>query len=241
MPPIDFESLLPAKSQEQHDTEAKGLSTAPKRPQPRLHKLKKAARARLIAQEYVRNGMNLRNAIITVTGSKALKPGNSMLKLLGDSTDVFVEELSKIVDKSDISRDHALSLLWAMVNTSILDFIDDHGNTLPVGELRKLPRVMQIMLTKIKVTTKQEVVKGDDGKVMKDDNGSPYLATTQQVRIELPDKMLALNQLAQIMRWVGPSVLVNQTFNIGRAMADADARIARANVIYEQREQESDQ
>lgn len=241
MTTIDFDSLLPAKSQEQHDAEAKGLSTAPKKGKPSLHKLRKTARARLIAQEYVRNGMNLRQAMITVTGSKSLKPGNSLMALLGDTTDVFVDELAKLVDKSDVNRDRALNLLWAMVNTSVLDFIDDRGDTLPIAELRKLPRVMQVMLHKISVTSKQEVVKGEDGKVMRDDNGSPFLATIQTVKVELPDKMIAMSQLAQMMRWVGPTTLINQTFNIGRAMADADARAERATIIYDERAQERDQ
>lgn len=230
---IDFNSLIPAKSQEQHEAEANGLSTAPKPPKHNLHKLKKHARARLIAQEYVRNGMNLRQAIATVTGSQSKKAGNGILTLMGDATDTFVDELSKLIDKSDVNRDHALSVLWAMVNTSILDFIDDHGHVLPVAELRKLPRVMQIMLSKISVSTKQTPVK-ENGKVLKDDNGSPYLATEQRVHIELPEKMVALNQLAQIMRWVGPTTLVQNNINIGRIMADADASLERSRVIYEQ-------
>jgi hypothetical protein len=232
---VDFNSLLvPAKSEEMMEAEAKGLVTTPKKAKHELHKLKKTARARLIAQEFVRNGMNLRSAIHTVTGSNPKSNSNGIMTLLGDSTDVFVEELSSVVSKSDVDRERALSLLWAMVNTSILDFIDDHGHVLPVPELRKLPRIMQIMLSKIDVSTKQHTVRGEDGKIMRDDNGSPYLATEQRVRIELPERMLALGQLAQIMRWVGPSVLVQNNINIGRLMSDADGRRDRAEIIYEQ-------
>lgn len=231
---IKFDSLVPAKSQLTHEAEEKGLSTAPKTPKPGLHKLKKAARARLIAQEYIRNGMNLRQAINTVTGSTSKKPGNGLMTLMGDTTDIFVDELSKLIDKSDVSRDRALTLLWAMVNTSILDFIDDHGHVMPIAELRKLPRVMQIMLSKIDVTTSQRAVRDESGKIMKDDNGSPYMATEERVRIEIPEKMLALNQLAQIMRWVGPTTIVQNNINIGRLMADADAKLERSRVIYEQ-------
>jgi hypothetical protein len=231
---IDFESLVPAKSLEVIDAEKKGMSTAPKEPRHNLHKIKKHARARLIAQEYVRNGMNLRNAIATVTGSKSTKAGNGILTLMGDSTDTFVEELKHLINNSDISKDRALNLLWAMVNTSIIDFIDDNGHVLPIAELRKLPRVMQVLLSKIDVTTTQHTVRDEKGKVMKDDNGSPYLSTEQRVKIELPEKMVALNQLAQIMRWVGPTISITNTINIGRMMSDADARMQRANVIYEQ-------
>lgn len=229
---IDFESLLPAKSEATYDAEAKGLSTAPKPPQHQLHKLKKAARGRLIAQEFVRNGMNLRSAIHTITGANPKSKSNGIMRLLGDSTDTFVDELSKVVNKSDVDRERALALLWAMVNTSILDFLDDNGHVLPIKELRKLPRIMQIMLSKIDVSTKQVVVRGEDNKIMRDDNGSPYLATEQRVRIEVPEKMLALAQLAQIMRWVGPTTLVQNNINIGRLMSDADARREHAEIIY---------
>jgi hypothetical protein len=216
------------------EAEARGVSTAPKLPKHDLHKLKKAARARLIAQEFVRNGMELRTAIATVTGNNPKSKSNGIMTLLGDSTDIFVDELSKVVAKSDVDRERALSLLWAMVNTSILDFIDDHGHVLPVPELRKLPRIMQIMLSKIDVSTRQVVVRDEQGKIMRDDNGSPYMANEQRVRIELPERMLALSQLAQIMRWVGPSTLIQNNINIGRLMSDADARREHAEIIYEQ-------
>jgi hypothetical protein len=203
-------------------------------PKHELHKLRKQARARLIAQEFVRNGMKLRSAIHTVTGTNPKSTSNGIMTLMGDTTDIFVEELSTVVSKSDVDREKALSLLWAMVHTSILDFIDDNGRVLPVAELRKLPRVMQILLSKIDVSSKQVVVKDEHGKVMCDDNGSPYLATEQRVKIELPEKMVALAQLAQIMRWIGPTTLVQNNINIGRLMADADARRDRAEIIYEQ-------
>lgn len=231
---IDFESLLPAKSQEVMEAEAKGLSTLPKKSKHQLHKLRKAARARLIAQEYVRNGMNLRQAIHTVSGHAPKTNSNSIMTLLGDTTDTFVSELSNVVGKSDIDRERALNLLWAMVNTSYLDFVDDHGEYLPISEMRKLPRVMQLMITKLDISTKHVPVRDENGKVMRDDNGSPYLAIEQRVRIALPEKMLALTQLAQIMRWIGPTTLVQNNINIGRLMSDADARRDRAEIIYEQ-------
>lgn len=222
---IDFDSLTPALSKA-------ALEAPDARPKHSLHKIRKAARARLVAQEFVRNGMNLVAAYRTVVGKKYAGKGTSIMSIMGESTDVFVEELSRIIDKSDISRDRALSILWTMINTSILDFIDDNGNVLPIAELRKLPRVVQLMISKIEVTVSQKEVRDAKGNPMLDDNGSPFMATSQRVKIEVPERMAALMQLAQIMRWVGPTTVINN-INLGRLMSDADARASRAEIIYD--------
>jgi hypothetical protein len=42
-----------------------------------------------------------------------------------------------------------------------------------------------------------------------------------------------MNQLAQLMKWTGPMVQINN-FNIGRQMLDADLRAESANRIYDE-------
>jgi len=229
MPAINLKDLLPAQSRVEIETE----KVAPiKRDKKQTDLLRRETFARLVAQEYVRNGLNFQAAYMTVGGTKVGK-GNNVFRSLGDQADTFMAELSRIIDKTDIDREQVLTALWAMFNTSILDFVDDHGNTLPIKELRKLPRVQQIMLTKLDVTSTQEEVRDETGKVMCDDNGSPYLRTIQRVRIEIPEKMVAINQLALLMKWVGPATQVNLQLNVGRMMADADARHTKSQRVYE--------
>lgn len=230
---IDFDSLLPATTQAAVEAARTHTSRAPKQSNRSLIDLRRKTRSRLIAQEYVRNGMNLRKAIQTVSGNKTLCNSASVLSLLGAGTDAFIDELSKIVDKSQVDKNRALNILWAMVNASILDFVDDNGDVLPIAELRKLPRVMQIMISKIEVHSTQRVVK-ENGKVVYDDNGSPYVTVERRVKIAIPERMEAIAQLAQMMKWVGPTTLIQNTVNIHQAMSDADSRVARARVIYDQ-------
>ena len=157
-----------------------------------------------------------------------------MADVLKTQRDVFIDELRLILDKTDVEKDRALSILWSMINISLLDYFDDNGDILPVRELKKLPRIYQIMLTEIDVQSYQHPVTDKEGKVMCDDNGSPYLRTETKVKLKLPDKQSAMNQLAQIMRWVGPSTVINNnTVNIGSMMVEADARRGRAEIIYE--------
>lgn len=227
--PIRLDSLMPAQSL----ATLEAIKTGDLKPnQFESHRVRKEIRARLAAQEYVRNGMVFREAWRTVTGITGYA-SNNILKTLGKQTDIFMDELSRIMGKSDIDRDRALNILWTMVNTSIIDFVHDNGQMMTIPQLRKLPRVMQIIISDIDVVTSQDVVKDDKGKVMLDDNGSPYLRTTQKVKIKIPEKMLAVQQLAQLMRWVGPTGGTMVNINIGRMMSDADARQQRVAEVYD--------
>lgn len=219
---IPLLQLIPAKTRDDP-------VEAPRPPNKTIAKMQARAKVRLIAQEYVRNGMSFPKAYQTVTGHKAKA---TMFKTLRHHSDEFVDEIGRVLERSDIERESALNLLWAMVNTSILDFVDEHGTMLPVSELKRLPRVMQVMIHKMKVTTTQLPVRDENGKYMLDDVGRPFLKNVSKVEIEIPEKITALTQLAQLMKWVSPAG-GNTTYNIGTLMVDADSRGQRLGRTYD--------
>lgn len=224
-----LDDLLPAPAKDEVPTPAQVERT-----RHDMAVIRKKTMARLVAQEYVRNGMDLVGAYNTVNQTNYVKSSMTMHRLLGKGTDEFVEELERLVKRVDIDRDRALGILWSMVNASILDFMDDHGNVMSVKELKKLPRVLQQLISKIDVQTKQEVaIHPQTKQPLLDDMGRPYLITHSRVRIEIPDKMTAMRQLAEIMRWVGPATQINNFIDVGAAMAEADARTRRMGRIYE--------
>lgn len=187
------------------------------------------ARIRLIAQEYVRNGMNFADAYRTITN---VKSKSTMFKTLRHHTDAFMDEVRRMMEESSIDKVQALNLLWSMVNTSILDFMDENGNVLQMKELKKLPRVMQLMLHRVKIESTQKPARDEHGKVMLNDMGDPYLVTHAKVEIEIPEKMAALQQLAQLMKWTTPQSVTN-VLNIGVLMTDADARQRKLGQTYD--------
>lgn len=193
---------------------------------------KKAIRARMLAREYVRNGMNLHQAYKTVTGYKDARP-ITLKDACRGHVDDFVDELKTLVEASKVDQTAALNFLWEMIHTSILDYFDDNGQVLPIRELKKLPRIMQQIIEKVEVKSVQSEVHDEKGNTLFDDNGRPYLKTSQYVKIELPPKLIALDQLAKIMKWVGPSVVINNNnTNIGVLMTEKSAQIERLNKAY---------
>lgn len=227
---IPLQDLLPAPAMDEEPTPKEKVERG-----QRLRKIRAEAKARLVAQEYVRNGMDLTNAYNTVCQTNYPRNGKghqTAYQLLGKSMDAFIDELNRIMAKTDISRERALSILWTMVNASILDFLDEHGNVLPVKELKKLPRVMQMLISEIEIKTSQSVAKDAEGKDMYDDMGRPYLVTKSHVKLKIPDKLTAFRHLAEVMRWIGPTVQINN-FNIGSMMAEADAKAATLEQQYD--------
>jgi len=192
---------------------------------------KKAIKARMIARAYVRNGMNLHKAYKTVTGFTGLGTINKLCK---GHVDDFVDELKTLVEASQVDQQAALNFLWEMIHTSLLDYFDENGRVLPIKELKKLPRIMQQIIEEVEVKSQQSiVVDPETGKVMVDDNGRPYLKTDQFVKIKLPPKLMAMDQLAKIMKWIGPNVVINNnTTNIGILMGEKAARIRQLNEAY---------
>lgn len=196
------------------------------------HKLRKEGQTRLIAQEYVRNGFKFNEAYKRVTGTRAISE-KSMHRVLGPMSDVFMDEVRVMVEKSDIDKDKALNILWSMVNMSVLDYFDENGHVLSIKELKSLPRVMQIMIHEVRVKSVQVPLKDETGKLMLDDNGSPYLTRQEQVAIKIPEKMAAIQQLALLMRWTGPMVNLNVNLTVGQLMIEADERKRRVESMYD--------
>lgn len=232
--PIELKDILPARTAQEHREIRKSKATRKK-----MLEYKHDTQGRLMAQEYVRNGMNYARAVASV-GIKNPQSQNSINYLNPAVQESFFDELANLVRTSDVDRDRALQILWTMVNTSLLDFVDNNGDFLPVAELKKLPRLLQLCLTKIKVERREEPIFEGTGKkrhMLLDENGRPYLRRIEYVHIEIPERMAAINQLAQLMKWVGPAIQVNN-FNFGQFMADADSRADNAKVVYANVEQQ---
>ncbi len=190
-------------------------------------------RARLIAQEFVRNGMDIAAAYSTVTGYKKTKKSTTHKMLLGQ-LDEFVSELKTLLITSRVDQEQALNFLWSVLQTSILDFFQDDGQVMSMVELKKLPRILQRMIHQIEVKSAQVPVLDENKRPMLDDNGSPYLRVESYCKIEIPAKLEAIKQLAQIMHWVGPQVVINNnTTNIAVLMSQGDNRRRRMERIYE--------
>lgn len=206
---IDLSSLILATAQGTNPPPNKQAATA---------KLKTTMHARLMAQEYVRNGMNLSQAYTTVTGMKAR--GN-MHKMLRGEEDIFLNELSQMVEAARIDQAAVLNRLWTLINSSIFDFFDDKGEMLTVAEIKKLPRVYQTLIEYTKIKTVQLPVRDDAGKIMVDDNGNPYLRQVQEVELRIPPKLVGIELLAKIMKWIGPNIVINNnTTNIANVMQE---------------------
>lgn len=209
---FDLRSLVPATSKDS------------KIPTKRVHKQATKLRARLLAQEYVRNGMNLKAAYHTVTKMDA---GNkNVADLTKGHVDEFIDELRNLVDAAQIDQSAVLNNLWTLIESSIFDFFDDNGNTLTIKQMKQLPRVYQQLVEQVKIKRVQLPVNDKDGKPMLDDNGSPYLRVVEEVEIKLPPKLVAIELLAKIMKWIGPNVVINNNnTNIAVVMTEkAQAR-----------------
>ncbi len=193
----------------------------------------KRLRARLVAQEYLRNGMNLKAAYEKVTGLPC--KGNPEKKL-GDALTDFIAEISRSIERPDIGKDKAVALLWAGITVSPLDFMDDSGAPMTIEQLKKLPREIQSIIESVSIETHHEIVRDENGKKVKNENGEYLFAPVLRANVRLMQKGNLMSQLAQIMKWVGPTVQVNNnTYNIGTMMVAADQNRERAMAAIQQR------
>jgi hypothetical protein len=201
-----------------------------------MKSLSAAAFARLLAQEYIRNGMNLASAYVTLSGcTEATAASSHIAKMTRGHLDEFVDEIKVQLAKADIELERVLAQLWTILQTSALDFFGDDGKLLPVRELKRLPRCIQAIIGDITVKSTEVVVKDAAGNVMVDDTGRPYLRLEQKVHVAVPNKLEAHRQLAALMKWTGPQTVINNfnTVNIGVAMATADDRRRRLELSYD--------
>lgn len=188
-------------------------------------KMDRVITARLVANEYLRNGLNLKQAYESVTHKK-YTPARFNSMLAEDTA--FLDEVNVALTNADLEKNKIVAMLWAMACVSPLDFMDDDGITLSIKDLKQLPREMQAMLEAVEVVSSQEPVKDADGQIMTDDDGKPYLRVVQKVTVRIVRaKKEALATLAQIGKFIGPTML-NQTnvtvFNVAQGIADADNR-----------------
>ena len=193
--------------------------------------LARSSRARLLAQEWVRNGFNLSAAYRTVLHREPKWRKNGVAKLYHEM-DEFVDELGILLKDARIDKTQVLNILWSMLHASILDYFDENGRILSITELKRLPRTMQMLIHKLKVHRTEEPVRDKDGNVMLDDMGKPQLTCTTRVEIEVPEKIVAIQQLAAMMRWTGPVMVANINVNLGILMAELDDKRKLLELSY---------
>lgn len=186
-----------------------------------LRSLSHEMRGRLIAQAFVANGGNTKDAIRTATTVK--NPTGSIDHFPAAVQKAFYEELDRLLAKADINKDAALRSLWTMVNVSALDFLGNDGLPLSVAELRKLPREVQNVIDRIEVVRALKPVRGDDGEYLFDPNTHrPILRPSVTCRIKMPEKTKAITALAQILKWIDTGT--HLTVNIAQIMKQSDER-----------------
>lgn len=195
-----------------------------------LASLQQAVRGRLIAQAYARNGAQFSVASQEVLGRKVTEFSD----FGEESKHAFYEELDRILSKADIDKDAALRVLWQITTASILDFLDDAGNVLPLTMLRQLPRELQCVLDTIEVKRSYVPVRGEDGEYVFDPRTHrPMLAPQVTCKIKMPEKTKAINTLASILHWIETRPQV--TVNIAQIMKAADERADQMRTIVTER------
>lgn len=192
-------------------------------PKPDNKRMKRVLSARLVASEYLRNGLNLAKAYESVTHKKYT---TARFNAMMSNDTAFMEEINVALTAADVEKNKVLALLWAMANVSPLDFMDDDGATLSIAELKKLPREVRAIIEEVNVTTIYKTVLDENGKAMKDKDGKPLLKPEQHVKIKVANKQAAIATIAQIGKLIGPTTLTQNNYivSIGQSMADADAR-----------------
>lgn len=190
-------------------------------------KVREALTSRLVANEYLRNGMDMKRAYETVT-KKPYTPAKFQAMLSAPDCP-FMGEIDTALKASEIEKNKVLAILWVQATSVLFDFMDDEGNMLTIAEIKKLPREIQALVKEAEVHTSYEHVMDEEGKPLKDKKGEFLMVPKQYVKLKMIDKQKALDSIAQIGKLIGPTVL-NQNFvtNIGQIMLDADNRRVRA-------------
>ena len=207
----------------------RGASAPPRR--KGLTATRNAARSRLLAQAYLRNSCDLWAAWREIDPD-ITRSAVRWSKI--PDIDAFSAEINNCLQVAGIERAQALAILWTVVQASVLDFLDDAGHVLPIAELRKLPRILHSALSEVKVVIDPEPLRDGAGEIICDEQGNPKILEKATVHVRLLDKLAAMKQLAEIMRWTGPQVVMPVTVNVGQYMREAGERTARMAAIYEQ-------
>lgn len=206
----------------------KVTKAAQKRAESRVRKVREKLMARLIASEYLRNGLRMKDAYESVTGKRYTS--RAFHSLIDADSGAFMKEIDNALVSADIEKNKVLGLLWAQATTSPLDFMDDDGVILPIAELKKLPREFQALIEEVKVFREEKPAKDEEGNILRNDDGSVQMTTVERVQLKFPSKQNALNTIAQIGKLIGPTSVTNNNYNfvanIGQLMVDADNRRA---------------
>lgn len=191
-------------------------------------KVRESITNRLIANEFLRNGLKIKEAYESVTKLK-YTPAKFNALIQGHDQ-MFLREIDSALANAEVEKNKVLGILWVQATSVVFDFMDDDGNFLSIAELKKLPREVQALVEEVEMRNTFEPVKGDDGKTLKDEEGRPYMRPVSRVKLKLTSKQAALNAIAQIGKLVGPTTITqNFAVSVGQFMVDADAR--RAQVI----------
>ena len=186
--------------------------------------LSRRMQARLIASEYLRNGLQLQLAYETVTRKRW---NTKVLSSVITSGSDFIDEINAALKDSDVEKNRVMALLWAMANISPLDYMDDEGVTLSIKDLKALPRELQALLEEVRITKRMVRVIDENGAPASDQNGDPVLREETNVKIKVASKQSAIDTIAKIGKMIGPSVVINNNYDIAVLMAESDRRAVR--------------
>lgn len=187
-----------------------------------------------MVREFVSNGFNATKAYAAVHGCKLSTARSSASILFRTSfMRAKVQEYLNGVDGefAEPPKEYVLQKLIYLIEANVLDYYTDDGHGLSVKELKRLPQEAMWVIKSINSTreTVAVAVEDQDGNVVLDDNGVPHyvLVEKERVRLELFDKLKAIESLGKIQKWIGGDTNIDLNLNLidSRTMERAESRI----------------
>lgn len=195
---------------------------------------------RMVAMEMIANGGDFQKAYAAVPGMRARDKRKAQTRTPEHlfhpiALDSFSRALKDALDVREISKDQALALLWTQTMSSPLDFYDDNGVAMSIAELKQLPALVRAIITEVRVETHEEVLVDAKGQPILDSKGDMQKLAKQVAVVKIADKNDALRQIAQIMKWVGPTVQINaDKVSMATIVGAAESRASRLGAVYDQ-------
>lgn len=209
---------------------------SPQRQQTVTTALRRQKVAQLVALEYIRNGCDLPKAYSAVTHKK-WRSGFSANPVKAFGAQGYIEFMSTLTEgarAANVDRDQFLSMIWANAWVSALDFLNDDGTPMTIAQLKALPPPVRALIEEVKVSTVEAIAEDKDGKPIVNDMGEPYKIQKTFAQVKLSDKTEAKRLLAQMMRWIGPTVVNNtNVINFAQLVMEANNRNDRVKQIFE--------
>jgi len=185
-----------------------------------------------LAREFVNNGFDQAKAYATVYGrplKQSWTPAEKIFNSTGMKSKIREILLGTGEDYDDLPKSYLIERLMQMIDSNILDYIADDGTVLSIRELRALPPWTQTLIKTLEswVSTRLIAVKDENGMVVKDDDGRPHYVEVkdQRVKIELYDKLKAMDTLAKAMKWITSNTEIKIGIITSDVMMKANARI----------------